>query len=116
MFRKMRGFGDPLQLSVFQCDLSAAERVLMIEALSQIINHCDDQVMLIKIGPAENRGQQSIETLAARFLQIPESEFPPSSDGAKPIASASPMTKRQALLAVLNINEINPITQNPKWP
>lgn len=63
VFRKMKGFGDPLQLSVFQCDLSAAERVLMIEALSQIINHRDDQVMLINIGPAENRGQQSIETL-----------------------------------------------------
>lgn len=63
VFRAMKGFGDPLQLSVFQCDLSAAQRVLMIESLSAIINHREDQVMILNIGPADNRGRQSIETI-----------------------------------------------------
>jgi len=61
--RTMKGYGDPLQYSVFRCDLSASERVLMIEALSKVINHREDQIMLIDIGPADGRAQYSIETL-----------------------------------------------------
>ncbi len=61
--RTMKGYGDPLQYSVFRCDLSASERILMIEALSKIINHREDQVMLVDIGPADGRGRWSIETL-----------------------------------------------------
>ncbi len=72
IFRTMKGYGDPLQYSVFQCDLSASERVLMIDALSDIINQREDQVMLINIGPAENRGRQSIETLGRA---LPEGEI-----------------------------------------
>jgi CRISPR-associated protein Cas2 len=61
--RTMRGFGDPLQYSVFRCDLSQSERILLIEALTPIINHRDDQVMFINLGPTEGRGSESIETL-----------------------------------------------------
>ena len=63
VFRTMKGFGDPLQLSVFRCDLSASERILLIEALSKVINHREDQVMIIDIGPVEGRGQDRIETI-----------------------------------------------------
>jgi len=63
VFRTMKGYGDPLQYSVFQCDLSTTERVLMIEALSTIINHREDQVLIINIGPAESRGQHSVEAI-----------------------------------------------------
>jgi CRISPR-associated protein Cas2 len=63
----MRGFGTPLQYSVFQCDLSASERVLLIEALMPIINHREDQIMLINIGPADGRGSESIEALGRRM-------------------------------------------------
>jgi CRISPR-associated protein Cas2 len=61
--RAMRGFGDALQYSVFRCDLSASERVLMIEALVALINHREDQVMIIDIGPADGRANGCIETL-----------------------------------------------------
>ena len=63
VFRTMKGFGDPLQLSVFRCDLSASERVLLIEALCKVINHREDQVMIIDIGPVKGRGQDRIETI-----------------------------------------------------
>jgi CRISPR-associated protein Cas2 len=63
VFRTMKGFGDPLQLSVFRCDLSSAERVLLIEAISKVINHREDQVMIIDIGPVDGRGQDRIETI-----------------------------------------------------
>jgi CRISPR-associated protein Cas2 len=61
--RTMCGYGEGLQYSVFRCDLSASERILLIEALSKVINHWEDQVMLIDIGPAEGRGRESIEAI-----------------------------------------------------
>ncbi len=72
VFRTMKGYGDPLQYSVFQCDLSPSERILMIEALNAIIHNREDQVMLINIGPSENRGSQSIETIGRA---LPEAEI-----------------------------------------
>ncbi|HXG66329.1 MAG TPA: CRISPR-associated endonuclease Cas2 [Blastocatellia bacterium] len=61
--RAMRGFGDPLQYSVFRCDLSPSERILLIETLSGIIHHREDQVMLISLGPSDGRVRERIETL-----------------------------------------------------
>ncbi len=40
--KTMRGFGEHLQLSVFQCDLTPAQKVRMVAALSEIINHEED--------------------------------------------------------------------------
>ena len=61
--KTMLGFGEPLQYSVFCCDLSGSARIMLIAALSEIIDHRQDQVMLIDIGPADGRGTQSIETV-----------------------------------------------------
>jgi CRISPR-associated protein Cas2 len=61
--RTMRGYGDPLQYSVFRCDLSPSERIMLIEALTPIINHREDQVILINLGPADGRARESIEAL-----------------------------------------------------
>lgn len=61
--RAMKGYGDPLQYSVFRCDLSASQRILLIETLSRIIHHREDQVMLINLGPADGRRSETIETL-----------------------------------------------------
>jgi CRISPR-associated protein Cas2 len=70
--RTMRGFGDPLQYSVFRCDLSPSERILLLEALTPLIHHREDQVMLINLGPADARGVESIETLGKALAQEPE--------------------------------------------
>jgi len=61
--RTLRGFGDGLQYSVFRCDLNRSERVLLIEALTAIINQREDQVMLINIGQTDGRVEENIETL-----------------------------------------------------
>ncbi|MBI4576326.1 MAG: CRISPR-associated endonuclease Cas2 [Planctomycetes bacterium] len=49
--REMRGFGDALQYSVFQCDLSTKERVLMEEALKREMNLKLDRAMIVDLGP-----------------------------------------------------------------
>jgi CRISPR-associated protein Cas2 len=63
----MMGYGEPLQYSVFCCDLSASGRIMLISDVSAIIDHREDQVMLIDIGPADGRGRQSIETVGKRL-------------------------------------------------
>ncbi|MCD4786341.1 MAG: CRISPR-associated endonuclease Cas2 [Candidatus Eremiobacteraeota bacterium] len=63
VFRIMRGFGDHLQYSVFRCDLSDAEKIQMIEALTNQINSREDQVLIINIGPPDGRGGGCVETL-----------------------------------------------------
>ncbi len=61
--RKMNGFGDALQYSVFSCDLSEKERILMEEALASIINAREDRILIIDLGPAAGRGNNSVRTL-----------------------------------------------------
>ena len=69
-FKKMNGFGDPLQYSVFSCDLSDVEQTLMKEALGTIINHAEDRVMIVDIGPVDGRGGVAFEFLGVR-LDLP---------------------------------------------
>lgn len=53
VFRLMEGFGEWLQLSVFQCRLSVQRHAELIALLDGIIHHADDHVILMDIGPAE---------------------------------------------------------------
>ena len=44
VFKIMRGFGDAIQLSVFRCDLSRTEKIMLIEKLKDSIHHdCPEQ-------------------------------------------------------------------------
>ena len=53
VFRLMEGFGDWLQLSVFQCRLSRQRHAELVALLDGIIHHDDDHVVLMDVGPAE---------------------------------------------------------------
>lgn len=63
VYKKMHGFGDALQYSVFACDLSSKERVIMEDALTEIIDLKKDRVVIIDVGPVEGRGGDVIRTL-----------------------------------------------------
>lgn len=67
VFKTMKGFGAHLQLSVFQCDLPAVDLVRMREALGEIINHAEDQVLIIDLGPTEGRPIKSIEAIGRGY-------------------------------------------------
>ena len=66
VYKKVYGFGDPLQYSVFCCDLSDVEKLRLVEGLSEIINHAEDRVMLIDIGPSDGRARVAFEFLGVR--------------------------------------------------
>ena len=54
VFKKMNGYGEHLQYSVFQCELSDKERIQMIADLTPLLNHREDQVLIFSLGPAES--------------------------------------------------------------
>ncbi len=54
VFKLMNGYGEWLQLSVFQCRLSRRRHAEMIQLLDGIIQHKDDHVIAMEIGPAES--------------------------------------------------------------
>ncbi|MFZ5557580.1 MAG: CRISPR-associated endonuclease Cas2 [Pseudomonadota bacterium] len=53
IFRLMEGYGEWLQLSVFQCRMSMQRHAELIALLDGIIHHADDHVVLLDIGVAE---------------------------------------------------------------
>lgn len=55
------GFGDPLQLSVYRCELSKVELLTLKEKLWPILKLDEDRVMIVDLGPADGRGDECIE-------------------------------------------------------
>ncbi|MDZ4805678.1 MAG: CRISPR-associated endonuclease Cas2 [Candidatus Eisenbacteria bacterium] len=73
VFKKLHGFGDPVQYSVFLCSLSDVEKMKMRECLGGIIHHAEDRVMIVDIGPTEGRAAVAFEYLGEP-LPAPQAE------------------------------------------
>jgi len=69
-FNLCRNFGDHLQYSVFECDLSPSEKVEFESALAQIIKYDEDQVLFISLGLAEGRGDRVITALGLPYTKL----------------------------------------------
>lgn len=54
LFKTMHGYGEWLQLSVFQCRLGKMRMLQLEAAISEIVNHREDHVLILDLGPAEN--------------------------------------------------------------
>ena len=67
-FKKMKGFGDPLQYSVFICELSAKELIILEKDLTEIINFKEDQVLIVNLGPLNGRGSGALKALGRQAL------------------------------------------------
>ena len=53
VFRLMHGYGEWLQLSVFQCRLSRSRAIELQARLTEAIANDEDHIMVIDIGPAD---------------------------------------------------------------
>ena len=65
-----KGFGVHLQYSVFECDLTGEEKSRLESALSDILNHDQDQVLFIDLGPAALRGERTISALGQTYSKL----------------------------------------------
>ena len=53
-YKKMLGYGDPVQYSVFMCDLNPKEVVVMRGDLENLLNLGEDRVLIADLGPVKN--------------------------------------------------------------
>jgi CRISPR-associated protein Cas2 len=68
--KTMRGFGDHLQYSIFECQFTPTDLVRCRHALGQIIHHREDQVLFVDLGPVEGRGDRVITALGRPYSPI----------------------------------------------
>jgi CRISPR-associated protein Cas2 len=58
--RTMKGFGDPIHYSVFRCNLTDRGKVELMAALTEIIKHDEDRIMIVDLGPWDGRVEERI--------------------------------------------------------
>ncbi len=67
VFRLMRGYGAHVQFSVFRCEMSPREMVELRALLRGVINHAEDQVLFVDVGPVDGRGGTSIDAIGRPY-------------------------------------------------
>ena len=70
IFKTMQGFGEHLQLSVFQCDLTAIDRIEMQAVLEDIIERDEDKVLIIDLGPTDPFPVKNIQALGRQVKVV----------------------------------------------
>jgi CRISPR-associated protein Cas2 len=70
VFQAMRGYGDHLQYSVFECQLTAMDLARCRAELADIIQHKEDQVLFVNLGPAEGRGDRVITAIGKPYTAV----------------------------------------------
>ena len=53
VFKVLKGYGQWLQLSVFQCRLTARRRAEMVARLEGLIKLAEDHILILDLGPAD---------------------------------------------------------------
>lgn len=66
--RTMKGFGDPIHYSVFRCNLTDKGKIELMAALTEIIKHDEDRIMIVDLGPLEGRVEERIVFLGVHPL------------------------------------------------
>ena len=69
VFKLMKGYGRWLQLSVFQCRLSAQRRAELARRLDEAIRGRDDHVLILDLGPAD-KVDPRVESLGKTFEAV----------------------------------------------
>ncbi len=70
VYKVMRNFGDHLQFSVFECQLTPTDLVRLRAELGKVIHHTLDQVLFVDLGPAEGRGDRVITSLGRPYTSF----------------------------------------------
>jgi CRISPR-associated protein Cas2 len=68
VYKLMLGWGDHLQLSVFQCELSHRELVELRVQLDNIIRPTEDQVLFVNLGTVDGRGSDAITSVGRPYV------------------------------------------------
>lgn len=69
VFKLMKGYGEWVQLSVFQCRLSPQQHAELVALLDGIINHKEDHILLLDFSHAER--------ISPRVVSLGKADFQP---------------------------------------
>ncbi|MBN9531176.1 MAG: CRISPR-associated endonuclease Cas2 [Alphaproteobacteria bacterium] len=69
VFKTMNGYGEWIQLSVFQCRLTRRRRAELETRLRELIKAGEDHMLLIDVGPADQI-HLAVESLGKSFARI----------------------------------------------
>lgn len=61
-----KGYGEPLQYSLFVCDLTRIELLALKGDLMNVMNVREDSVGIFDLGPPTGRGVQCVEFIGTR--------------------------------------------------
>lgn len=70
VYKTMRGWGNHIQYSVFECSLTALSLAQLTRELKEIIHHREDQVLFVNLGPEEGRGDRVISALGKPYTPL----------------------------------------------
>ena len=70
VYKTMRNWGDHLQYSVFECQLTPIDVARCRHELNQIIHNDQDQVLFVDLGPTEGRGERVITALGQPYTPL----------------------------------------------
>jgi CRISPR-associated protein Cas2 len=65
--RVLEGFGVRLQYSVFECALDDMRAAALKAGLHPILNHDEDQVLFVSLGPSSNDASLIIEAMGLPY-------------------------------------------------
>lgn len=73
----MRGYGDGFQKSVFLCQLSAKEEMILRMKLDEVIKYTEDQIVIIRLGKIErkNIASPNVWTVLGKKLEISDNSI-----------------------------------------
>ena len=69
VFKTMHGYGEWIQLSVFQCRLTRRRRAELETQLRELVKNGEDHVLLIDVGPAD-KIELAMESIGKTFSKI----------------------------------------------
>ena len=70
IFKLMKGYGEWVQLSVFQCRLTPKQHAELIALLDGMIHHTEDHIILMDLGLADNVNPRVVSLGKADFHAI----------------------------------------------
>jgi CRISPR-associated protein Cas2 len=69
VFKALQGYGEWIQLSVFQCRLSRRRRAELETRLRELVKNGEDHVLVIDVGPAE-KIELVMESIGKTFSKL----------------------------------------------
>lgn len=70
VFKTMHGYGDWVQLSVFQCRLTRVRHAELVADLDRIIHHKEDHVVIVDVGLADKVEPKVVSLGKRRYTPV----------------------------------------------